>query len=152
MSKSKFMKNSLLYLLVLFMGTYLFGMDHTVTDNIEKTNSSDSEIESDYDKKQMYVLISTTDKYAIYFNAVAVNKSPKNATLIIGVYINNQNIKRKQYTINANSTITINDHIPVSLNKNDLLELKFKAPEVVKLETKKIDIINLELLEPKTKL
>lgn len=118
-----------------------WSMDHTSTD----IESSDSENESD----EMYIHLEHPGAYLAYFNVNAINKSTEKAHLAIGIYINNNRDKYKEYAIAPNSILRIEDFIPVTSHNDDLIQIKFNAPDSVDVENFGIDFIQPE---PKTKL
>jgi hypothetical protein len=134
----------ILQALVLFsfvMSMPSWSMDHTSTD----IEYSDSENE----QEEMYVQLEQPGTYLAHFSVRAINRGAENANLVIWVNINDTTKEYKQYKISANSTQVIEDSIPFTSHKNDLIEIKFNGPDFVDLETLGVDYIPFE---PKTKL
>lgn len=136
------------FILSFFCFNFSNAMNHNGTD-IESSDSSSSNSESDSEQEEMYMELDQPGNYEMHFSVRISNKSKENANLIIGVYINNKKSEYKQYLIAANSELTINDFLPVTYYANDLIELKFKAPNVVDLKNNGIDFIPVQ---SKTKL
>lgn len=122
-----------------------FGMNHNGTD----IESSDSDSELENKPEEMYLWLDEPGAYLLYYNLRLINKSAKVEDFILGVYINNKKTAYKQYKINAHSIQIIKDFIPVTVTSDDLIQIKFNAPNAITLENNGIDFI---LVEPKTKL
>jgi hypothetical protein len=145
--------NNVLLALSFMITTSIMCMNPTGT-RVEET-SNNSDIVSESELEPLALLINETGKFGLYFNARAINKSIENETLLIGIKINNINaVEPKKFLIKGNSTATINGHFAVEVKKDDWVELQFNAPLTVDVDvnTSEIDLIDLELIEPKTKL
>jgi hypothetical protein len=116
-----------------------WSMDRTSTD----IESSDSENE------EIYLQVDQPGTYIAYFSVRAINRGPENTNLIIRLDINNKTKNLKQYKIKGNSIQMIEDFIQFTSNRNDLLQMKFNAPDFVDLETLGVEYIPFE---PKNKL
>lgn len=117
-----------------------WSMDHNGTD-IESSESSYSDSDSENEQDEMYIQLDHPGTYQAYFSVRASNKSTENANMAIGVYINNKKDKYKEYSIAPNSILTIEDFIPVTSHENDLIQIKFNAPNSVDLETYGLDFL-----------
>lgn len=135
-----------IFLILSFVSiTQSFAMNHNGTD-IESSDSENEEIDT---PEEFYLKLDSPGRYLFFFAINVNNKDENEADFKIGLSVNNKKASYVHYKINGNSSQIINGFLPVSVNKDDLIEIKWNAPEAVSIESYETDFVNFE---PKNKL
>lgn len=88
------------------------------------------DLNQDLDGEEIIMRVDQTGVYEFNLKFDLKNSGPQE-TATVELYVNNNHKRHKNYTVPADSTLSVHERFQLLLQGNDIFDIRFNAPETI---------------------